>query len=141
MPEVMGVVMESQVATKGGGVGRGNSGVCGSTAHMGRRRFLCGGVAAALAMPLLGVAATAQATGAGQSVVVVALTGASPETGVGGWIDTTDGGRYDVTNGVVAIPGKVGQTLGATVYRDDGCTRQITLVFQVGTTFIQVGGC
>ena len=134
--------MEAQVVAQGGGAGGEECGGRGWTAHLGRRRFLCGGVAAALAIPFLGVASQAQAAGGvGQSVVVVVLTGAEPDTGVGGWVDTADGGRYDVTDGVVAIPGRVGQTLGATVFRDDGCTQQITLVFQARTTFVEVGGC
>jgi hypothetical protein len=71
----------------------------------------------------------------------VILTGADPETGIGGWIDTADGGRYDASGGVVTIPGTVGETLDATVYRDDGCTRSITLEFQPETTGVEVGGC
>jgi len=111
-------------------------------APMDRRGFLCAGVAAALALPVLGVAAKAEAAGVqNQAVDVVILTSADPEVGIGGWIDTADGGRYAVADGVVAIPGAVGQSLGATVYRDDGCTQEITLVFQPATTFVEVGGC
>jgi hypothetical protein len=109
---------------------------------MDRRGFLCAGVAAALAIPVLGIATSAQATGSGdQAAVVLVLTGADPETGVGGWVDTADGGRYDLSDGVATIPGTVGQRLGATVYRDDGCTHQLTLVFHPATAFVAVGAC
>ena len=114
----------------------------GQSVPMNRRGFLCAGVAAALAIPVLGIATHAQATGVGdQAVVVLVLTGADPEIGVGGWVDTASGGRYDIADGVVAIPGTVGQTLDATVYRDDGCTQQVTLVFHPQTTVVEVGAC
>jgi hypothetical protein len=107
-----------------------------------RRRFLRRGIVAAIALPALGVAVSARtASGSSQTAVVVILTGADPETGIGGWIDTADGGRYDASGGVVTIPGTVGETLDATVYRDDGCTRSITLEFQPETTGVEVGGC
>jgi len=122
--------------------GTAGSGTRDRSVSMDRRGFLCAGVAAALAIPVLGVASNAQAAGGGdQAVVVLVLTGAAPETGVGGWVDTADGGRYDLAGGVVAIPGTVGQSLGATVYRDDGCTQQLTLVFQAETAFVEVGAC
>jgi hypothetical protein len=111
---------------------------------MDRRRFLRGSLAAALALPALGsgMAGVARAEGGGgQTAVVVSLISQDPEVGVGGWVDTADGGRYDLTGGVVAIPGTAGQSLGATVYRDDGCTQEVTLQFQAETTLLEVGGC
>jgi hypothetical protein len=112
------------------------------TGRMGRRRFLRRGVAAALALPALGIAVGARsAAGSSQTAVVVILTGADAESGVGGWIDTADGGRYDASHGVVTIPGTVGQRLGATVYRDDGCVQSVVLEFQPPTTSVEVGGC
>jgi len=134
--------METSMATRGRVAGASGLAASGLLAHMDRRRFLRGGLAAALALPVLGLAAKAEAAGGdSQAVVVVILTSADPEVGIGGWIDTADGGRYLVADGVVAIPGVVGQSLGATVYRDDGCTQEITLVFQTVTTFVEVGGC
>jgi hypothetical protein len=140
-----GVVMRSQIALDRIGLHRRalcRAGECDEFDRMGRRRFLRRGIMAALALPALGVAVGARpASGSSQTAVVVILTGADPEAGVGGWIDTADGGQYDASQGVVTIPGMVGQSLGATVYRDDGCTRSITLEFQPQTTVVEVGGC
>jgi len=134
--------MEASMATKARVAAASDSQTQGRSAPMDRRGFLLRGVGTALAIPVLGLAATAAATGGGnQAVVVLVLTGADPETGIGGWVDTVEGGRYDVTDGVVAIPGTVGQHLGATVYRDDGCNQRLTLVFQGDTTLVEVGGC
>jgi hypothetical protein len=120
----------------GGGGGPDGSG------RMDRRRFLRRGVVAALSLPALGVAVgTPAVAGPSQTAVVVILTGGDPETGVGGWIDTADGGRYDASQGVVTIPGMVGQSLDATVYRDDGCTQSIVLEFRPYTTSVEVGRC
>jgi len=91
------------------------------TAAMDRRGFLCAGVAAALAIPVPGITTRAPATGSGdQAAVVLVLIGVDPDTGVAGWVDTDDGGRYDLADGVATIPGTVGRHLGATVYRDGG---------------------
>jgi len=134
--------MEASMATKRTVAAASDRDTTGGSAPMDRRGFLLRGVAAALAIPVLGVATKAEATGDGnQAVVVLVLTGADPETGIGGWVDTADGGRYDVAEGVVAIPGTIGESLGATVYRDDGCTQQLTLVFRPETTFVEVGAC
>jgi hypothetical protein len=135
--EVMEARMNTSVEVRGvaGGVAQG-------PLPMDRRGFLCAGVAAALAIPVLGIATQAQATGAGdQAVVVLVLTASDPDVGVGGWVDTAGGGRYDVADGVLALPGTVGQSLDVTVYRDDGCTRQLTLVFHPQTTVVEVGAC
>jgi len=130
------------MATKGRVAAASDPGTTGPPAPMDRRGFLLRGVGAALAIPVLAIATKAEATGGrDQAVVVLVLTGADPDTGVGGWVDTADGGRYDVADGVVAIPGTIGQSLGATVYRDDGCTQQLTLVFHPATTVVEVGAC